>query len=58
MQTFKDTIELAQEKLIEYKEDIFSSESTSKKTTGGLEEKMSVGQLSQDISKFEQKVSA
>lgn len=56
MQTFKDSIKLAQDKLIHYKEDIFSSESTSKNKTGGLEEKMSEGNIMKEISKFEEQV--
>lgn len=53
MQTFLDTIELAKDKLIEYKGDIFSSEATSQKQEGGLEEKLCVGNVVEKFSNLE-----
>jgi hypothetical protein len=53
MQTFLDTIELSKDKLIEYKGDIFSSKATSQKQEGGLEEKLRVDNVVEEISNLE-----
>jgi len=53
MQTFQDTIELAKDKLIEYKGDIFSSEATSQNQEGGLEEKLRVSNIVEEFSNLE-----
>lgn len=53
MQTFTDSIDLAKDKLIENKSNIFSSETNLKKTTVGSEEKISPEPISENLSKFE-----
>ena len=52
MQTFLDTIELAKDKLIDYKKGIFSSESATQKTSGGSEEKIQRQPIEENFSKF------
>jgi transposase InsO family protein len=52
IQTFNDTIELAKDKLIEYKEGIFSSESATQNTNGGSEEKTVGRPTEENFSKF------